>query len=102
MKITKSQLKQIIKEELEFALNEYKLAGLEETIKDVVDEAFRIWGGERTEEAEEIAFEIAKDLVPKAPDKTDVIASVIASHLCKRISGLSQRECSERFITGGR
>ena len=98
MKITKSRLQHIIKEEIEGVLNEYGIAGIDDIIKDTVDLAFEKWGDVRTKKAEEIAFAIAKDLLPKRPAKADAIASVIASRLCIKISGGTQQDCSDKFI----
>ena len=100
MKITKSQLKKIIKEELESVLSEdlFGTSGMQELIKDTVNLAFKKWGGPRTKKAEKIALDIAKDLVPKSPSKVDAVASVIASRLCIEISGGTQKDCLDKFI----
>jgi hypothetical protein len=85
MKITKSQLKRIIKEELESVLNEFGGAGLNSLIKEVADNGLEKWGGERSKKAVKAARAIAKELVPKASpgdfDRLEEIADTIASRL---------------------
>ncbi len=49
MNITKQQLKEIIKEELESALNEFGGAGLNSLIKEVADNGLKKWGGGKQE-----------------------------------------------------
>jgi len=84
MKITKSQLQQIIKEELEYALNEWG-AGTRDLIEDLADDALKKWGGERSEKAVKTARALAKEQVRKAGpdiiDRLDEIAELIAARL---------------------
>jgi len=83
-KISKSQLKQIIKEELESALNEWG-SGLGELIRDVADDGLKQWGGERSDEAVSAARKFARKLVRKADvgdfDRLEEIAEIIAERL---------------------
>ena len=84
MKITKSQLQQIIKEETATVLNEFGGAGLKNLIEEVADNGLDKWGGERSTKAVKAARAIARELVPKARydvDRLEEIADTIAARL---------------------
>ena len=89
MKITKSQLKRIIKEELESALNEWGVGiGNRTLIEDVAHAGLQKWGGKRSEKAVKAARAIARDQVriagPDIFDRLDEIAELIAARLSNK------------------
>jgi hypothetical protein len=121
MKITKRQLKKLIREELELVNEKWGLFGkgkehtlgpaiktgrsvLDSAISGIVRKAHDIWGAEVDDSSNAFAINLLKKVFDETPDKSvlinkipDALPQFVAVRLCQEFDGRSQAECWDNY-----
>jgi hypothetical protein len=115
MKITKRQLKQIIKEELIHVLHKHYGAQqpgedlvegsmyLRQQIPYIIEDAHELWGNPMTAETEEFSKKLMNELFSQISgtvliDNLTSIPKFLAFRLCAELEGRSPRDCFSQYV----